>query len=293
MDRLDRLAERFERVARALPESVLQGEAGLSPEPSGVGFEAEILGELTHRESERLLGYYSQAGLEAAFEAYGIYDVLRARGYTDFTVELDLEAFAHKLRLRADGLPVAECVLRRARGAADPCFAEWQRRFLPDLLVVEWLTLGDPRAEFSASRPRLPGQTHPGSGIGAEIFVMLSLCARRLGLHGVLDVPQRFHNAVFYRRRTPFFDPEYEGHFLALLDLLDRHSLPELAWAMEEGRVLEGPDGPPVRWLPREQVLPLDGRLASYFDGPAWRRACARARRSFQPVLRPRAASSP
>ncbi len=279
MKDIDQLVSRFERIARALPEEVLHGHASL---------EDEVLEELIGPHDDRLLGYYTRQGIEAALEAYGIFDTLRARGYARFDVAFDLQTHAHALRVNGDGLRVCEVRLRRARGVEDPCFAEYQRAYAPDLLVVEWLSLADPRASFTADRPRLPGQTTPGSGIGDEVMVLLYLCARRLGMHGVVDVPERFHNAVFYRRRTHFFDPGFEGLFMALQRLLERHPLSEVSWALEEDRVRDARTGEVLRWAAREQALPIDPRLDHYFELPAWRRARSHARSAVEPIIVPR-----
>lgn len=278
MKDIDPLVRRFERIARQLPDDLLRGDSSI---------EEDVFADLMGGGDDRLLGYYAPAGIEAALEAYGIFDTLRARGYGSFAVEFDLQDYAHVLRVRADGLLVCECRLRRARGVEDPCFAEFQRHLVPDLLSVEWLSLADPRAQFGPDRPPLPGQDHPGSGIGDEVFVLLYITARRLGLQGVVDVPERFHNAVFYRRRTHFFDPAFEGRFQALQRLLDRHPLHAVAWALEEGRVVDARTGEPVVWAPREQVLCIDRELERYFELPAWRRARAQARQAIDPHLLP------
>ena len=272
-DEIDALEARFRRIARTLPEDEL-----------GAGDDA-ILADLGGGE-DRLLGFYTVGGIERALEAYGVYDSLRGQGYTRFAVTFELDDFTHDLKVFADDMLVCEARLRRARGASDPCVAEWQRRFMPELLMVEWLSLEDPRRAFSPDRPRLPGQRHPGSGVGAEVMLLLTICARRLGLHGLIEVPERFHNAVIYRRRTHFFDPIMEGRFLALVDLLDGRSLGEVAWAMENGAVIDTRDGAPIEWPAREQVCPLDGRLWDYFELPAWRSTRAAEHRALTGHLR-------
>lgn len=279
--RHDAVTERFLRIARTLPETLLSGE-------DSNALEREILVGLGAVEDERLLGYYTVEGITAAFEAYGIFDLLRARGYQRFEISFDLQDFTHGLKILADDTVVADCRLRRSRGAKDPCFAEFQRHFVPELLDIEWLALHDPRQTFTADRPQLPGQQHPGSGIGHEVFVLLYISARRLGLHGIIEVPERFHNAVFYRRRTHFLDPVFHGCFEALCELVDHHPLSEVAWALEEDRVIDARTQAPIRWAPREQMGIIDHRLDDYFELPAWRRARNEARRACKPRIVPR-----
>jgi hypothetical protein len=278
----EQLAANFLEISRRLPEGLLTGDGRELQE-------REVLVGLGAADEDRLLGYYARDGIDAAMEAYGIYDRLRARGYRQFEVVFDLQPFHHGLRILGDGLVVADCRLRRMRGATDPCIAAFQRDLMPELMLVEWLALTDRRAEFGPGRPRLPGQTHPGTGIGGEVFILLFICARRLGLHGLIDVPERFHNAVIYRRRMTFIDPVFEGRFERLLSLINgEHTLSAVAWALEEGRVLDEATGEPVVWAPREQLLSIDARLEAYFELPAWRRARAEARRLFRPRMLPR-----
>lgn len=273
MKDLDALEARFQRIARSLPDDVLGGD------------DNEIL-ESLGRVGDRLLGFYTTDGVLTGLEAYGVLATLRERGYQRFELQFELDDFAHTMRLYGDDLLICDCRLRRARGVEDPCFAEWQRRFLPDLLVVEWLALEDPRGSFNPARPQLPGQRRPGSGVGAEVFMILMICAQRLGLHGIIEVPERFHNALMYSRRAHFFDPLMQGRFLALADLVKRSDLGDVAWAMEDGRVIDTRDGSSVTWPVREQVCPIDPRLLEYFDLEAWRRTCAQERAALGPHLR-------
>lgn len=269
------LEDRFQRIAARLPEEVLTGDEG------------EALLERFGHGTERLLGFYTADGILAALESYGVIETLRTRGYRHFTVELDLQPYYHAMRLRGDGEVLCDCRMRKARGATDPCIAAFQRDFLPDLLVVDWLHLQDPRRTFTPDRPRLPGQIHPGSGVGIEVFLILTLCARRLHLHGLVEVPERFHNAVLYER-SHFLDPSWEGTFLALAELVEHAPLAEVAWALEEGRVVDDCTGEVIRWQPREQLYPLDERLAAYFELPAWRRERAAARERCRPRIFPK-----
>lgn len=283
-DRILKVQRKFERIARQLDPDLLSGEDDL---------EEALFSQLTHQPEERFLGFYSEEGLRHGLERYGLLDTLRLRGYSEFSLELDLQDFHHTLKVNGDGLLLFECRLRKARGSTAESFAEFQRKFTPDLLVIEWLSLSDPRREFCPARPRLPGQTHPGSGVADEVFVILYLAARRLKLHGLVETPERFHNAYLYRRKTHFIDPIAEGQFQALLGLLNQHSLCEIAWALEEGRVIDEALDAPIKWTPNPQLFALDERLAAYFERPEWRRAVAATRAAIQPKLNPREGADP
>lgn len=275
MPHLAELRRRFERIARQIP-------------PDALGGVDDPLLQLTQQPDARLLGYYTAEGCRVALESYGLLDTLRGRGYGHFDVRLELEEYRHTIRVTADDELICVCHLRRARGATDPCIAAFQRDFLPDLLFVEWLSLTDPRAQFSTERPLLPGQDRPGSGIGEAVFLLLFMSARRLRLHGVLEVPEHFHNAVMYREGARFIDPLFEGRFRAVVALLGEHSLAEVSWAMHEGRIIDAADETVMVWQPREQLGILDERLEAYFELSAWRRARDEARTACRPRIVPK-----
>ncbi|MFN3201201.1 MAG: hypothetical protein ACE366_22565 [Bradymonadia bacterium] len=278
--KLKALEDRFQTIARSLDPSVLSGEGDDFDDLEDI-----IYGQLSGAGDNRLLGFYSESGVLAAYEAYGLLDELRGRGYADFRVEFNLEEFAHRLRFFADGESICDCVLRKVAGAEDPCIAELQRHRSFQLLYVEWLELEDPRGQFTPQRPQLPGQTHPGSGLGEEVFLLLSIAGQRLNFDGLLEVPQYFHNAAFYGRRAHFIDPHMQGRFMALLRLLEDHPLAEVAWGLEEGRVRDVKTGEVIEWPPREQLVPFSKHLHGYFESSAWRQAAHRAWRQMNLTL--------
>lgn len=281
--RLRALEARFQSIAKRLDPATLGGHTDDL-------LDEDIFEQLTDKQEHRLLGYYSESGLLAAYEAYGLLDDLRARGYSDFKVKFTLEEMAHRLQVYGDDLQICDLKIRRVVGADDPCIAEYQRRFTLELLYIEWLELEDHRGRFTEERPPLPGQTTPGSGLSEEVFLMLTISAKRLGMDGILEIPQRFHNAAFYGHRAHFIDPQMEGRCLAVKELLNHHSLGEVAWAMEEGRIRDRRTGEIIDWPPREQLVPLSPALKRYFETSAWRQTVSRTRRALKPYILPPAA---
>ena len=281
--RHESLEARYLRIAQTLDPLDLSVD---DDDPS-VDLNEQVERQLLDKHDGRLLGFYTRRGMLRALEAYGFLDELRHRGYAEFDVEFRLDEYAHRMRLLADGLLVCECRLRRTAGATDPCLAEVQSRHPVELFYVEWVQLEDPRAEFTAERPRLPGQRYPGSGLGQEVFTLFGIAARRLRLDGILEVPAYFHNAVLYARAARFIDPFVEGRFLALTSLLAHHPLHEVSWAITEARVVDD-RGEPIGWTPREQLVAFSPALVDYFEMPEWRRARNAARLAFHPRLLPR-----
>lgn len=154
-----------------------------------------------------------------------------------------------------------------------------------DLLVVYWLREEDPTAAFSAARPPLPLQRHPGLGILRRAFTAVVGMARDLGKDGVASVPKFFHDAaIFYRSRLfLFLDAREQGRFEALSRDLRDLPLGDASLALVGGCVRDA-EGEVVCWQPGLFVLPLTPAFTAYFhaatytDVAADTCACARFR---------------
>jgi hypothetical protein len=224
------------------------------------------------------------AGLERELEASGIYDQLAARGYSGFTLELGRVEREHRVRLLAAGVeaPLMElrvsdmtCVpkdpLLRASGVEVLYF-----------LAVHWLSLQDPRAEFSPGRPALPGQTYPGLGIGRRLLSRLMAWAYDWGKDALVNYPAYYHNAVLYSRVFRFLSPKREGRMDALRRDLEGLSVADASSAIDKGRVIEEPPGRVLRWKPSEMVAPLTRILKSYMKSEEYEAAVTTARDSVR-----------
>lgn len=233
----DPLSSRFAGISRELLLSDL-GET----EFTSADLE-EALGLAPQPRQRLLLGYYTAVGIEHALYRYGVIDHLQRIGYVGCRVALDRSGPGERFRLfgrAADG----------AQAGAELLLIEFvlQRRHVQgaDVLFVHWLTLRNPRAQFSAVRPRLPGQEVPGLGLAREVGELLALMARRLELAGVVFRPAYFHTAYPGRHNFSFIDPARQGRFDALVRDLASLPLREATAAIAEGRVLL--DGAPYAW---------------------------------------------
>jgi hypothetical protein len=235
----DPLSTRFARIARSLNAGELSRSGELSEEDV-----AEALG-LRRPRQNLLLGFYTAAGLEHGLQRFGLFDQLQRLGYDNFRVAFDQADPGERLRVYGESggqeHVLVEAVLERKRLAG------------VQVLYVHWLSLRNPRVQFSLLRPRLPGQEVPGLGLAREIGEMLGLMALRLGLAGVVYRPAHYHTAYPARHHFSFVDPAREGRFEALIRDLGPLSLLEATRAVEEGRVLL--NGQPYAWEPEEMVL--------------------------------------
>jgi hypothetical protein len=274
---LEKLRYRYESVARELdPFELTRADAELRFE------ESDVLPDLGRRPRRLLLDYYSTHGLELALERYGLLKRLRGAGYADLRVSLVPDDPGAQV-VRVEGVPVAtggepvllvELVLsRRVVPAPAPLGGASVR--LP-VLRIEWLLLQDPVRPFSATRPRLPGQEHPGLGLAHEVHQLLVQVCQRLHLEAIVYRPAHYHNAVVAAREYRFVDPEAEGRFRAMRRVLANVTLAVATHDVEERRVALA-DGTAVPWEPAELMSPVSDRVQGYFASKDYNESSQRA----------------
>jgi acetoin utilization deacetylase AcuC-like enzyme len=219
-----------------LSEEMSQHDLGDSGELTAEDLE-EALG-IRPRRQRLLLGFYTAAGMEHALYRYGVLEDLQRLGYRHFRPAFDTAGLGERVRIygEADGKEhlLVELIVekRRVRGV--------------EVLFVHWLSLRNPRAQFSPRRPRLPGQDVPGLGLARETGSMLARMAVRLGLGGVVFRPAHYHTAYTARHHFAFVDPQRQGRFEALVRDLGSLPLLEATAAVTDGRVLM--NGQPYAW---------------------------------------------
>lgn len=232
----------------------------------------DILGDLKDKERTHLfLNFYSEEGVRKALDEYGIFKDLNKRGFHNFIIKINArDPYRHTLKAYfqkeyPDHL-LGELIVRKKFFIARPIFPSEIAGQKFGMIVIEWLTLQDPTAEFTSKRPPLPGQIYPGLRIGRQIvgiFVNMSL---RLKTDGLLNVPEHYHNAVFYSKHFKYFNPYTEGQFLAMQRDLRMAGLFKAAWAVELNCVIEKNTGKTFQWFTDEQVLFVSNRLEKYFE---------------------------
>ncbi|HEV7501514.1 MAG TPA: hypothetical protein VGQ33_15975 [Vicinamibacteria bacterium] len=229
--------------------------------------------------ASRYLERFSLPALCAEMDQAGVLPALRTRGY-DPSVRIDVEEGEHRLlvtsshgrevlidlRMREEARPVSESGLR-SRGIE-----------VLSVLVVEWLSLQDPRAVFTRERPRLPGQTHPGLGLGRQLYGRVLGWAAAWGKDGLVNVPAFFHNAKFYAPPFAFLAAAEQGRFEALCRDLAGQAVADASAALEAGRVVEVASGEPVTWSPGDMLAALSPPVREYLASPEHTRAVAAAR---------------
>lgn len=236
--------------------------------------EADLMGELEGTpKASRILGYYSVHGVELAFERYGFLEKLRRRGFLDLRFQVD-PSDPDRQRVSVYGsldqkeyhLLVQLLMSRRSVALPETMTGEEDL----DMLSIEWLLLQDPTKKFTDTRPRLPGQKHPGLGMVRELMEMLYQACVRIGLDGIIMHPSRFHIAAVAAGQGVFLDPAIEGRFRALAEALGTRDLSAVSSLIERQMVVRR-DGRVFEWQAEEFVAPVSTRLRDYIASASYR----------------------
>lgn len=229
----------------------------------------------------RILGRYDAATLRRMFAEALVLRALEERGFSDLevTIESGGRALPHAAVFGAKGGPrrrLIDAVLVEASVPTEQLARLGLGRELA-LVVVSWLREEDPTRAFTAERPALPLQAHPGLGVLRRAFAVVLRMARELEKDGIGNRPKLFHDAwIFFRSRLfLFLDGREQGRFEALVRDLRPLTLGDASLALINGCVRDA-TGAPVVWQPGLQVFPISPAARAYFNAPEYAAAAAR-----------------
>jgi hypothetical protein len=249
------------------------------PRRAALELRSEELGLPSTGEPRLFLGRLTGEALSAELEAAGIPAFLATRGFPDVRVGTDLADGEHRLRVAAsdDGALLVE--LRLAEMATPvPAALHASGPATLHVLAILWVALQNPRASFTPERPRLPGQDHPGLGVGRRLYELLRGWAGAFGKDALLNVPEHYHNALFYAGQFRFLDPIEQGRFEALRRDLSGLGVADASFAIEDGRVRDEAADRAYVWDPGAMVAPVSSALAAAVASAPYREAVAAAR---------------
>lgn len=239
--------------------------------------EDDIEGQLFRKEgSTLLLGRFTIDEVLDVLEREKILEDIREKNFSKVTVELDFSDHYHQhLILKGDEHLLGEIIMNtRSYRIKD-------NSILLDLglssfkaLVVEWLVFENPYASFDEHNKRLPGQKHPGLGVGKKVIKILHNMGKLLNMDCILAFPEFYHNSVMYRKYFKFLCPIREGKFVAMLRDLGEFDLSEVSFAFSGGCVIEEHRGvrKTIHWEAEEMVYPLKDSLKNVIEGEKYRR---------------------
>lgn len=229
------------------------------------------------------LGSFTEQDLRDLMEKVGLMDLIRSKGYSDLIFTLARQDFTSRLYVNYETpgkeTRLIELILKegmfRPKKTFIECF-DFQEGLT--MMLVEWLALQDPKGSFTAERPKLPGQSHPGLGGLRNLQEMLYTFGKKCHKDAIVDVPQHYHAAVIYSRlytdiyarMYSFFSPVDAGLFKALTRDLAGRPLAQVSQAISMGCLLNTVTGLHETWRPSEQIYPVAKRLHAYFECPEY-----------------------
>jgi len=240
--------------------------------------EGEIFSGLGERRGTTLfLGKFTMTEVLAVMGRKGFLKEAKKRGLWPLVFDLDSSAYPlQRLRIHKQDKSLETLIvdLKIREGPFTPrpdSVPDAPRRPFASLLL-EWLTLQNPSADFTERHGALPGQQHPGLGMSRkvmDIFIYLGKVTRK---DAILAFPAFYHNAVLFSRYFRFFDPRKEGEVLSIRRTFSHMPIKQLAWAVHLN-CLRSADGSPYEWSASEQVFPFAKDLKDYFDSRAYKAA--------------------
>jgi len=230
------------------------------------------------RISDLFLKHYSHGGLIRVFEEYGLFALLREKGFTEPKIAINLDdPYRQRLRVYFGDIEderhtLIEMILRDGiLEAPHPKETPHRGHYFP-VLMVEWLCMQNPTAPFSPERPPLPDQRFPGLGMSREILELISLIGMRIGKDGIAIHPRFFHAAVVYHRLFKCYNPVQEGQLTALIRDTEEFNLNDVSWAV----ALDCLGGTSLQqeasWEIDYQVRPLTDLLQQHFHSENYRK---------------------
>lgn len=234
---------------------------------------SESFGYFAHlpNKNKLFLNVYSIEKLTGIMNKSGLTDHLKSKGYTNLLVDIDIdEALIYYLKIYNDDRTpdnlLIDLRLSDSRFVPDKRFFEPSNDIVTlDMVVIEWLSMQNPKGYFTKGRPQLPGQTRPGLGCLQYLMKMMYIVAEGVIKDGFLDVPDHMHGAVMYSRNFKFFNPSHEAILRAIMRDLKQHSLYDLSWGMITESIIDKNTGLPQVYDPSEQLFPVSKRLKDYY----------------------------
>ena len=226
----------------------------------------------SNHSSSLVLGFYTKNGILTSLTEYGIIKELEKIGFNDFVIETNTDNPFHQIvKLFHGGKTNPKNLI------AEVCFHEGiyiikdglkilEKNKHYQALYIDWLTLQNPIKSFSEKKPRLPGQQYPGLGLGYMIFNHLIMVAKRLNKDVIVNIPQRYYNSEMYHERCRFANPKSEALYLAIKRDTMGKKLSEIAWAIENEKLINIKNNKPLKWKGKKMLLAMHEDLQHYFE---------------------------
>lgn len=230
--------------------------------------------------SSLFLGIYDEKQIMEQLDRAGMIGILHKRGYRNLIISISRhDAYTSRMYVNFDrqekDTRLIELIVREGIFRPKKCFVEgFDFKEGLSMLLIEWLTLQDPEAGYSASRPRLPGQIYPGLGGLKNMQGMLYRLGKTTGKDAIIDIPEFYHAAVIYSRMYSeiysrmysFYSPRDAGVLQAMMRDLHDRPLADVSFAITCDCLADARTGEKVRWRTSEQIFPITRKLKDYVE---------------------------
>ena len=258
------------------------------PEPLFESNERLLDSSVESRIEPRFIGTYTVKQLRKMLLDSPLLALLKSKGFDQLAIGIDVsDPYVHEIKLSDVSINnqldyigrvlIRHCVtaISSKDGPQDPSTLKlFQSKFTRhlDTLAIEWIVLQNPKTKFTAKRPQLPHQRHPGLGISKAFFQMLFSLASAKGRDCLIYFPDCFHNVYTLDSMFTFINPEFQGYYETLKrDLrkdLDTRGLAAVSWAIHLGCLLDISGEKPAKatWSPEELIHPLSQYVKDFLS---------------------------
>ncbi len=249
--------------------------------------EKDVLSDLFEEKATSLfLGRFSMPEIRAVLGKKNFYREAKDRNLLPLVFDLDSSEYpVQRLRIfqevRDQEKLVVDLKIREGRLTRKDDLNLDSRFTDYEFLILEWLTLQNPRLGFTRKRPPLPGQQHPGLGLRKKVVDIFVYLARLLRKDGLLAFPAYFHNALLFSRYFNFLNPEKTAEVRAIRKSFPDIPFKHLAWIVHLSS-LRRDDGSVYEWRAEEQILPLRKDLKDYCASKEYKRRVKRAQPKYR-----------
>ena len=200
---------------------------------------------------------YTTEKIRELMEWSGIFEVLKAKGYENYHLELDyLSDMDQRIYVKEKETILIHIRLKisdfrlRLHAGAPRC----------KLLYIDWLLTQHPHAKVIRKDRLFPGQEYPGLGIFAQISDFITNLAIGIGADGAFNIPEYFHDAMLFHRQFNHYDPHREAFLRAIIRDLRKYGARKISEAFSNGKILDHSDSV-VQWTPAEMLSILNPAL--------------------------------
>lgn len=159
---------------------------------------------------------------------------LYERGYSDF--HLEIQCLSHLDNRIFVKTPKNE-ILIHLRLKLDDFEIKRVGQVLK-MIYIDWLLTQNIRfAKKKIKKKLFEGQDYPGLNIFGEITKFILLLTKKVGVHGIFNVPEYFHDAVLFHKNFRYLDPEKEGIFQVMLENFKKIPLHQLSDLIHNNRI--------------------------------------------------------